>query len=70
MSVIILLLGASLFVSGIFLAAFIWTLRHDQYEDEYSPPRRILFEDGVHKISGKESADDDHNLSIIPAQKH
>jgi cbb3-type cytochrome oxidase maturation protein len=46
MSVIILLLAASLLISGIFLGAFIWSIRQEQYEDEYSPPRRILFEDG------------------------
>jgi cbb3-type cytochrome oxidase maturation protein len=45
MSVLIILLGASLFISAIFLGAFIWSIRHEQYEDEYSPPRRILFED-------------------------
>ena len=45
MSVIIILLIASLSVAGIFLAAFIWSVKNKQYEDEFSPPLRILFDD-------------------------
>jgi cbb3-type cytochrome oxidase maturation protein len=45
MSVIIVLLIASLMVSAIFLGAFIWSLRNKQFDDEFSPPRRILFDD-------------------------
>lgn len=45
MSVIILLLGASLAVAATFLAAFIWSVRNGQFEDDYSPAHRILFED-------------------------
>jgi len=45
MSVIILLLIASLSVALVFLGAFLWSVRNRQYDDEYSPPRRILFDD-------------------------
>ena len=45
MSVIILLLGASLSVGLTFLAAFIWSVRSGQFEDHYSPAHRILFDD-------------------------
>lgn len=45
MSVIIILLIASITVAAIFLAAFIWGVRSGQFEDEYSPPSRILFDD-------------------------
>lgn len=45
MSVIILLLLASLSVALIFLGAFLWSLGDRQYDDDYSPPRRILFDD-------------------------
>lgn len=45
MSVIILLLGASLAVALFFLVAFIWSVKDGQYEDDYSPAHRILFED-------------------------
>ncbi len=45
MSVIVLLLVASLSVALLFLGAFLWSVRNKQYDDDYSPPRRILFED-------------------------
>jgi len=44
MSVIILLLIASICIAGAFLAAFLWSVRTGQYDDEFSPPRRILFD--------------------------
>ncbi len=44
-SVIILLIGASLFVALIFLFAFIWSVRNGQYEDKYTPSVRILFDE-------------------------
>ena len=45
MSVIILLLAASLFVALIFLGLFLWSVKNGQLEDEFAPPRRILFDD-------------------------
>lgn len=45
MSVIIILLFASISVAALFLAAFIWSVQDRQYDDEFSPPRRILFDD-------------------------
>jgi len=45
MSVIIILLIASISVAGLFLAAFIWSVKKGQYDDEASPPIRMLFED-------------------------
>jgi cbb3-type cytochrome oxidase maturation protein len=51
MSVLILLLLASISVATLFLAAFIWSVKDGQMDDEYSPPRRILFDDTVNKPS-------------------
>lgn len=51
MSVMILLLGASLIVALIFLGAFIWSVRTGQYEDDFSPAHKILFEDKPSKTS-------------------
>ena len=45
MSVIILLLLASISVAALFLGAFIWNVRSGQYDDEFSPAQRILFDD-------------------------
>jgi cbb3-type cytochrome oxidase maturation protein len=47
MSVIIILLIASLSVALLFLGAFIRSVRNGQFEDDYAPPRRILFDDEV-----------------------
>lgn len=45
MSVIVILLLASISVAGLFLAAFIWSVRDGQYDDETAPALRILFEE-------------------------
>jgi cbb3-type cytochrome oxidase maturation protein len=44
MSAIIILLIASISVAAIFLAAFIWSVRNGQFDDDFSPPRRMLFD--------------------------
>jgi cbb3-type cytochrome oxidase maturation protein len=49
MSVILILLIASLTVAGVFLAAFIWSVKTGQYDDDYTPSLRILFEDQSNK---------------------
>ena len=45
MSVLFILIGASLLVAGGFLAAFLWAVRKGQYDDDYTPSVRMLFED-------------------------
>jgi cbb3-type cytochrome oxidase maturation protein len=47
MSAIVILLIASISVAGLFLAAFIWSVRSGQYDDEFSPPQRMLFDNPV-----------------------
>jgi cbb3-type cytochrome oxidase maturation protein len=44
MSAIILLLFASISVAALFLGAFIWSVRSGQYDDDVSPPLRMLFD--------------------------
>ena len=45
MSVIVVLIGASLLVAAGFLIAYLWAVKSGQYEDKYTPSVRILFED-------------------------
>lgn len=45
MSVIIILLIASISIAGLFLFAFLWGVKSGQFEDDYSPSSRILFDD-------------------------
>lgn len=44
MSAIIILLIASISVAALFLGAFIWSVRNGQFDDDFSPPQRILFD--------------------------
>jgi cbb3-type cytochrome oxidase maturation protein len=48
MKVIFLLIGFSLLLAVGFLLAFIWSVKTGQYEDDYTPSVRILFEDEPH----------------------
>jgi cbb3-type cytochrome oxidase maturation protein len=45
MSVLIILIGASILVAGGFLAAFIWSVKKGQFDDDYTPSVRMLFDD-------------------------
>jgi len=45
MSVIFILLTASILIPALFLGAFLWSVKNGQYDDEHSPPIRILFDD-------------------------
>ena len=45
MSAIFILIGASLLVAIGFLIAFIISVRNGQYEDDYTPSVRMLFDD-------------------------
>lgn len=45
MNVLVILIPVSLILGGIGLAAFIWTVRSDQYDDESGNAARILLDD-------------------------
>ena len=47
MNIFFLLIGVSLFAALIFLGAFIWAVRDGQFDDNETPPRRILFDDDL-----------------------
>jgi cbb3-type cytochrome oxidase maturation protein len=44
MSVIVILIIASIGVAALFLGAFIWSSKNGQFDDDVSPPHRILFD--------------------------
>jgi cbb3-type cytochrome oxidase maturation protein len=56
MNILFMLIGVSLFAALIFLALFIWAVRSGQYDDNYTPSVRILFED--------EEENDEKNVKI------
>lgn len=45
MSAIFILIALSLVVALTFLGAFFWAVRNGQYEDEYTPSVRMLFDE-------------------------
>ena len=45
MSIIIITAVCSLLIAAVFLAALIWGIKNGQYDDDFSPPNRILFDD-------------------------
>lgn len=53
MNVIILLIIASIVIAGGFLIAFMWSVKDGQYDDNYSPANRILFDDKPSSISSE-----------------
>ncbi len=53
MFTIFILIIISLLMAIGFLAAFFWAVKSDQYEDDYTPSVRILFDDEHSKIETK-----------------
>ena len=51
MSVVIILILASLTVALLFLAGFVWAVRSGQYDDTLTPSMRVLAEDASKNIS-------------------
>ena len=54
MSVMILLLFLSLMIAGGFLIAFLWSAKNGQFDDDYSPAHRALFDSTVKKQTQKD----------------
>jgi cbb3-type cytochrome oxidase maturation protein len=49
LNIIIFLLVVSLVVALSFLGAYIWSVKNGQFDDDYSPAHRILFDDKIKK---------------------
>lgn len=45
MEIIYVLITVSLVVALIFLSAFFWSVRSGQYDDDFTPSVRMLFDD-------------------------
>lgn len=55
MSVILILLSASLSIAVGFLVAFIWSVKNGQYDDNYTPSVRMLFDNTVTETPSAEN---------------
>ena len=56
MYVMFVLIGFSLLVAIIFLVVFIWAVRSGQYEDQYTPSVRAIFDDETPKKANNEES--------------
>lgn len=53
MSALFILIGISMMVAGTFLAAFIWSVSEGQYDDDYTPSIRMLFDNKKNEPSNQ-----------------
>ncbi len=51
MSALFILIGISIVVAGSFLIAFLWSVKNGQFDDDYTPSVRMLFDDDLPKSS-------------------
>jgi len=51
LKIIFLLIAFSLLLAVGFLIAFIWSVKTGQYEDDYTPSVRILFDDELNETT-------------------
>jgi cbb3-type cytochrome oxidase maturation protein len=54
MSVFYIIISASLIIAIGFLCAFIWSVKTHQYEDDYTPAIRMLFENETEQTESKQ----------------
>ncbi len=54
MSALFILIGISIMVAGTALAAFIWSVGNGQYDDDYTPSVRMLFDDNTNNNTEKQ----------------
>lgn len=64
MNIFYLLIGASLIVALIFLVLFIWAVRRGQYDDNETPPYRILFDDDLLVNDRNSEAEEEKNSTL------
>lgn len=54
MSALFILIGASIITALGFLIAFIWSVKNGQFDDDYTPSVRMLFDDELISNNEKE----------------
>ncbi|MBS1684372.1 MAG: cbb3-type cytochrome oxidase assembly protein CcoS [Bacteroidetes bacterium] len=55
MSVLFVLISACLLMALLFLLAFVWSVKEGQYDDDYTPAMRILFDDTTRSDSSNKT---------------
>ncbi len=59
MSALFILIGISLLVAIGFLIAFLISVKNNQFEDDYTPAIRILFDDELVEVENKKEKKND-----------
>lgn len=57
MYIIFLMIGISISVAALFLGGFLWAVRSGQYDDDYTPAVRMLF-DNESRPEGQKAANE------------
>lgn len=60
MNMIYFLIGCSILLALIFLAAFFWATKTGQHDDTYTPSVRILFDEEPPEQKSTGKCDEDH----------
>lgn len=60
MNMIYFLIGCSILLALVFLAAFFWASKTGQHDDTYTPGVRILFDDELPEPKNSKKTDEDH----------
>lgn len=60
MNMIYFLIGCSILLALIFLAAFFWATKTGQHDDTYTPSVRILFDEEPPEQKNTGKCDEDH----------
>lgn len=70
MEIIFVLIALSLVIALGFLMSFLWAVRSGQYEDDYTPSVRILFDDQPGPSGEKAGKEDrkDEQTEQLPAK--
>ena len=55
MSALFILIGISILVAAGFLVAFLWSVKSGQYDDDYTPSVRMLFDDAPKPLADKKN---------------
>lgn len=53
MKIIFVLILVSLVIALGFLGAFLWAVKSGQYDDDYTPSVRMLFDDKIPEVGGE-----------------
>jgi cbb3-type cytochrome oxidase maturation protein len=64
---IFIMIGASIIIAGGFLIAFIWSVKTDQFADDFTPSVRMLFDDlnqEKFSLEEKEGKGDNHKIKL------